>query len=210
MASSVMACTNAPGVLARLSTTEVRSLPVRAGGGHGRRTRTKRVRASATSATPVAMACSPSRSPTNAVATAASTVPWATSLAAAAVELPACSSACGRCSRSQLRTWAAACGWVRTVWTSAAAVPSRTRIEKLTASSVSATICNRAPVANASSVGGTVPSTEFSTGTQAASTSPSRTSCNVAGGVAAGTKSVDAGSTSWRHAASVNVPAGPK
>jgi hypothetical protein len=142
------------------------------------------------------------------VDTAASARPAATSSAAAAVDDVRVSTASPSSAASHCCTCAAACGWVWTVRT--AVVPGRTSTEKRTGRTASATICSRVPVARASMVVGTGPSTELSIGTHAASTRPWRTSSIAAGGVAAGTSSTASGSTSVRAAASVNVPAGPR
>ena len=164
---SVSAWTSEFGSWARPRTTTVRSAPVRAGGAVGRPTSTKRVRAPPTSLTPSASAARPLISPARAGAAVASAVPAATSSAPAAVEFVVSTRAPGRFSSSHPRTWAAATGWVRNTATSSGRVPGRTSTENTTSSSVSARICSRSPVARASLVGATVPSTEFSNGTHA-------------------------------------------
>ena len=88
-----------------------------------------------------------------------------------------------------------------------------------TSISVSATICNRRPSDNASSVGGTAPSMELSMGTTAASAAPDRTASSAAGGLAADTlwtsptrptPSNAPSVSNCASAISVNVPDGPK
>ncbi|COZ26231.1 Uncharacterised protein [Mycobacterium tuberculosis] len=86
MPNSASAATSAPGWLSMRSTADVRSAPVRAGGGPGRPTRTKRVRALDSSTTPSARAANPQRAAASGEVTAASTKPSATCRAASALE----------------------------------------------------------------------------------------------------------------------------
>jgi hypothetical protein len=140
---------------------------------------------------------------------AASNSPSRTPTAAPAVELLASVLASGRFSVSQVRTWASACGWLATVRTSASPVPGRTSTLNRMGSTASATATSGSPSVSASMVAGTAPSTEFSTGTQAASTRPARTAARVANTVVSGISSSSA-VASERVACSVNVPCGPK
>ena len=79
-----------------------------------------------------------------------------------------------------------------------------------TGSTTSATATSGSPAANESMVMVTAPSTEFSTGTQAASADPVRTASSAACTVSAGNSSSVLGSITRRAACSVNVPCGPK
>src|SRR3954463_11290690 len=104
IANSVIAETSAPGTLSRRSTTDVRSAPVRGGGGPGGPTSKKRALALGSSTTSDASAVSPYRCAASAVLTPASARPSATSLAAAALELAGISLAFGTVSDSQVGT----------------------------------------------------------------------------------------------------------
>lgn len=86
MPNSASAASRAPGALSMRSTTEVRSAPVRAGGGAGGPTRTKRVRALGSSTTPSARVSNPQRAAASGEVTAASARPSATCWAASALE----------------------------------------------------------------------------------------------------------------------------
>ncbi|GED07387.1 hypothetical protein AUR04nite_29190 [Glutamicibacter uratoxydans] len=71
-------------------------------------------------------------------------------------------------------------------------------------------ICRDCPVAMESKVAETPPSTEFSMGTTAASTSPSRTMDKATFTFAAGMRSASAAPSTCSNAASVKVPEGPR
>ena len=81
----------------------------------------------------------------------------------------------GRFRDTQIRVWAAACGWVATYLMSSFVTPGRTSSENATGTVISRVILSGSPVASSSRVTGTEPSTEFSIGTTAWSAPPSRT-----------------------------------
>ena len=93
-------------------------------------------------------------------------------------------------------------------------VPGGAARTKRTGTTASATICRFPDRVSASRVAGTPPSTEFSMGTTAASTSPLRTASNISFWLRMGTRStVSRRSCSVRRsmsAASVKVAAGPR
>jgi hypothetical protein len=76
--------------------------------------------------------------------------------------------------------------------------------------SASRTMRSSLPVATASSVAVTPPSTEFSMGTMAASTSPARTAARATGTEDTGRRSASRAPSTLSSAASVKVPAGPR
>ncbi len=71
-------------------------------------------------------------------------------------------------------------------------------------------ITSGSPVASASRVAVTPPSTEFSIGTITASSSPARTAASAASTVATGVAVAVSTPGTWAKAISVNVPRGPK
>jgi hypothetical protein len=71
-------------------------------------------------------------------------------------------------------------------------------------------ITSGSPVANSSNVDATEPSTEFSSGTTAASASPLRTASIAAGTVGSGCGTPRDAAGSVRSAASANDPCGPR
>ena len=76
--------------------------------------------------------------------------------------------------------------------------------------STSPTTTSGSPLASASSVALTPPSTEFSIGTMAASTSPARRAASAASTDPIGTCSAPSAGPHDRSAISVNVPCGPR
>jgi len=126
------------------------------------------------------------------------------------VDVVAIGVAPGTCSASHLRTCTNACGKLATVWMSAILVPGRTSTLNRIGNTASATATSGGPSVSASMVALTAPSTEFSTGTQAASKSPTRTPFRAAGTVSTGTSSSLPTRTRPSAACSVNVPCGPK
>src|SRR4051794_8074482 len=66
------------------------------------------------------------------------------------------------------------------------------------------------PLANSSRVAGTAPSTEFSSGTSAASASPERTASMARVTLLVGSRSASRAIASERSAACANVPSGPR
>ena len=120
-------------------------------------------------------------------------------------------SACGIFVSTQPRHWAQACPWVEMVRIcSSESMFSRTASTKVIGTSASATICSASPLAMASRVVETPPSTEFSMGTIAASAEPERTLSKAALTFAAGMRSEVRASGTCSSAASVKVPAGPR
>ena len=100
--------------------------------------------------------------------------------------------------------------------TFAAVIPGRVTMLKATSRVSSAKICSGDPPARLSSVGSTVPSMEFSIGTQAKSAAPVRTASSAAGvlSVGSGPTSAPPGTmtpaTILSSAASLKVPSGPR
>ena len=80
----------------------------------------------------------------------------------------------------------------------------------MTGTSASRTMTSGSPVARASSVADTPPSTLFSMGTIAASAAPECTACSARSTLAQGSPSAAGQSGTCCSAASVNVPAGPR
>ncbi len=122
----------------------------------------------------------------------------------------------GRWSLSQARHWASAWGWLATRRTSASAVPGAAARTKVTGTRCSATMTSGGVLPlRASRVALTPPSSEFSMGTTAASTSPERTASKHRPTVASGTRSAAAPASPREartpaRAVSVKVPAGPR
>src|SRR3954451_12211798 len=129
--------------------------------------------------------------------------PTASAAAAAAVDDACTTSTPGKCSATQPRVCAAACGWVATIRTSAHVVPGRTSSENATGTVISCTIINGCPCASSSSVTGTDPSTEFSIGTTACSAVLLRTASSATVTVEHGWSSAPAAPGSERSACSV-------
>jgi len=96
-------------------------------------------------------------------------------MAAAAVEDPGIYSTSGILLSAQSRHWAQAWLWVEIRRMSSSRVPGRATSTKLIETRASRRIRSSCPVAIASRVAVTPPSTEFSIGTIAASAEPSRT-----------------------------------
>ena len=136
-ANSFIERISVPGSLRRVKETLVRSTPVRGVGVPGRPTSTNRVRAPRTSATPSAIASSPSSSPARAGAAHASCTPSATKCAAAAFDVAEWKSTPGKFASTHCLTWGYATGCVVKLRTDAGSVPGRTRIENSTPISVS-------------------------------------------------------------------------
>jgi hypothetical protein len=89
--------------------------------------------------------------------------------------------------------------------------PGRTTKSNVTGTTCSPTTSSGSPWASAPSVALTPPSTEFSIGTIAASTSPARTASSAASTLATGTSSAwSPPPVACRSACSVNVPSGPR
>src|SRR4051794_27970065 len=111
---------------------------------------------------------------------------------------------------SQRRTCASACGWVATERTSASSVPGRAISSKVTARYTSSAMISGSPLASSSSVAGTAPSTEFSSGTRAASAVPERTASMASVTLLIGNRSAPAATGRARSAWCANVPSGPR
>jgi hypothetical protein len=119
-------------------------------------------------------------------------------------------SAAGRLAAIQSRVCAMPCVCEAMVRTSLSSVPGRTSTSNRTATTASRTITSGGSGSSPSSTAGTAPSTEFSIGTQPASTWPARTAASTAGLPTHGTNSAPDASGSDRSACSVNVPRGPR
>ena len=102
-------------------------------------------------------------------------VPSARAAAAAAVDVVDVTATPGRFVANHWRVCASACGWVPTRRTSSSVVPGAATRENVTGRTASPMTVRGAPLASSSRVWATAPSTEFSTGTMDAETSPSRT-----------------------------------
>ena len=209
--NSARICPRAPGRSSGSGTTSVvLSAPVGAGRAVGRESSTKRVTAPGTSSIRSASTGSPVCSATSGAHTAASKSPWATRPAPAAVDGAGVNSTPGSAVSAQPRTCAQAWGCVVTRRTSSIATPGRPTSTKLMGTCTSARICSVSPRAISSTVAETPPSTEFSMGTTARSTSPLRSAATALSTEPADTNSASAGSATLRRAASVKVPAGPR
>jgi len=192
------------------ATSEVLSLPVRSGAGPGRASSTNRVTAPGWSPMSVASTASRWCWAATGAQIAASSSPAATPEAAAAVDPVSTRSAAGRCSRSQFRHCASPCGWVPTLPTRSRVAPGRATSANVTGRKISRVITSGSPLVSSSSVDGTEPSTEFSSGTTAASASPLRTASIASGTVGSGISTPVAAAGRVRSAASANVPSGPR
>src|SRR6185312_7964505 len=102
----------------------------------------------------------------------------------------------------QRADWASACGWLASDRTSASAVPGRATSVMVTGSTISCVITRGSPSARPSIVAGTEPSTEFSSGTAAASASPDRTAASAAGTLGWGCRRPSEAGTALLSAAS--------
>ena len=136
----------------------------------------------------------------------------ATSRAASAVELDACTSTPGSLVASQSRHWALAWGMETTVFTSDSFVPGLTHRLRSTGTTISRWMnrCSDASKASVSSVSFTDPSMAFSIGTTPSSARPESTSKIVSAIDRMGTCSPAARSGWESSACSVNVPEGPR
>ena len=136
--------------------------------------------------------------------------PSATAAAASAVEGVERTLASGRWARSQCRHWAVAWGWEATTRIEPSSVPGRASRERRTGTSISRAMCSGLPLTNSSRVPLTDPSTEFSKGTTAPPTDPSRTAAKASATVSTGTRSTSPLSGRLRTAVSAKVPSGPR
>ena len=194
------------------STTVVLSAPVGSGSAPGRATSTKRVTAACMSPMPSA---STSRWCSRAAAgahTAASydCGPCSSPSAAAAVDRVGTYAASGRLVAIQPRTWAQACECVPTARTVSNVVPGRAASTKVTGTSTSPVTTSGSPLARASRVADTPPSTEFSIGTMAPSISPARSAVRAASTEPYAVRSPAAAGAQASSAMEVKVPSGPR
>ncbi len=135
----------------------------------------------------------------------------ATMRTASAVELAGRIVAWGSSLRRNRAHWPGTCGWERIVSISESASSRAAISEWRTRSSHSPTICTSgAASASRSSVTLTDPSSEFSIGAIAQSTSPSRSALTVSKIVARATGCTASASALASRASSVNVPSGPR
>ena len=118
--------------------------------------------------------------------------------------------ASGSASARYRRTCASACGCEASRATPAMPVPGRAIRAKRTGRATSSTMTRRLPLASSSRVTDTEPSTEFSMGMRAQSTSSARTASIAACTDIAGTCSASAEAGIDSSAASQNVPARPE
>ena len=118
--------------------------------------------------------------------------------------------ASGRCSASQPRHWAMACGNDTTRSTSARVVPGRASRFSWTEMTTSRWISRSASKASVSWVTLTLPSMEFSMAANPWQTSPSVTRRSTSGMEVASTWSSATRSGWVNRACSVKVPAGPR
>ena len=109
------------------------------------------------------------------------TCPSATASAAPAVEVAGSGRRPGRFAPASRRDCARACGWLATGPDVGGSVPGRAARSNATVRNTSRVITSGSPSASPSMVAGTEPSTEFSSGTSAASASPDRTAASAAG-----------------------------
>ena len=136
--------------------------------------------------------------------------PSASAAAASAVEGAVWIRASGRLARSQWRHWALAWGWDATTRIAPRSMPGRARRESRTGTSISRAMWSGVPLENSSRVPLTEPSTEFSKGTTAPSTEPSRVAAKASATVSTGTRSASRLSSRARAATSAKVPTGPR
>jgi hypothetical protein len=141
---------------------------------------------------------------------AASCSPRAALIAAVALESTSTITASGTLASSQLRHWAEACGWAAIERMPASGAGVRAASTNSTGSTTSRVMIRGLPVASSSSVTGTAPPTEFSSGTSAASASPLRTASSASGTLRAGVRRPRSAAGMVRSAASVKVPSGPR
>jgi hypothetical protein len=194
------------------STTVVLSAPVRSGTTPGRATSTNRVTAACMSPIPSASTSSPWSRAAAGAHTAASNGcgPCSKASAAEAVDSVGTYTASGRFSPIQPRTCAHAWEWVPTARTASRVVPGAAASTKVMGTSTSPTTTSGSPLARASSVAETPPSTEFSIGTMAASMAPERRAVSAASTDPNVTRSPCADGPHASRAIDVNVPSGPR
>jgi hypothetical protein len=119
-------------------------------------------------------------------------------------------SACGMCAAAQLRTCAQPWLWVATERIADSSMSRRPTSTKLIGTRISRRICSASPLAMSSRVALTPPSTEFSIGTTAKCAEPSRTWASAVITEPTGSHWAVSVPGTWRSAASVNVPSGPR
>ena len=165
--NSVSAASSAPGAFSIRNTTDVRSAPVRAGGGPGGPIRTKRVRALVSSTTPSASVASSQCAAASGDVTAASTSPVGHLSRGVGVGVRGPQFGAGQMGGEPLPHLRRGHREGRQRAHVGGAAAGLTTMLNATSSVVSANTCSGEPMARLSNVGASDPSIEFSIGTQA-------------------------------------------